>query len=297
MSSPDELTQSPAPGRCWGGSGRWSRPARPASRCIDPARGRIVANVKVAGWITQFVTAAGNRLLVAAMGREGDDRGGGVSLHAADGRQLWRLGLPGDAVPRLIAGDGECVLVSAAAPEGAVLICADISDGRRWWTLPLKQLAIGDRWCQSAVRSGDRLYVMFGFPVGAENDRKAPAGDFAVLTCLDAADGRMVWHRRIDAAAALPALVSAPAVTPNQVIVCTRKADTLACHIHVFDRETGVPVHAGKQLTGPYLSANATSNGNVERRWNRALHCALPEAVGPWLLVETPDGVEVWGGK
>jgi hypothetical protein len=112
---------------------------------------------------------------------------------------------------------------------------------------------------------------------------------FPVLACVDASDGKLLWHHALKQGVQKNGPISLPAFTPAQAFICLRDSQTMSTKLTVLERDSGVRVLDDKSVSGPFT--------NGDPKWQRAWMSGFPHAVGSYLLVETPDGVTVWGIK
>lgn len=229
-------------------------------------------------------------LLAGGYGQAGGDNSG-LFAFAPNGKRLWHLKGNPNELNIALGADGESIYVAVCRQQGRVgeLQCVSAADGTVRWKQPVNKLDGQGGWRNPnhMVRFEDKLLVVTSasWPQTG-NPPQIVHLPQAWLTCVSAIDGRVLWKKNIDQGQFNSGPVSPPVVTPSQVLVFTKDPQTMGTRLHVFDRESGRELLRGKALTGGF------NNGTPE--WQQANWSPFPELIGDNLLVETPDGVEVW---
>ena len=220
-----------------------------------------------------------------------------IDLWRPDGRRAWSVPAASgeSAATQFVAGDREQLHVADFRGPLVALHALSTADGRRLWK---RWMDDGDfPHILSLVRDGPRLLVVEtrrhenpGAPFEAVREVRYSG---CRLLCLSAADGSLLWRRSGDPVPETLDRVSEPILHGRQVLVAMREASTMKVRIDVLDRVTGRLLAADKPVSGEYPDGE----GAAGRRRLRASRCGLPAAFGRFLLVETPEGVDVWGEK
>lgn len=267
---------------------------------VNPADGRIRWTARFPGQPTQLL--AGESGLVFAAGYHDGNDGGVVALKP-DGKTAWkfRAGAVNEIV-EVVDEDAETVILAVhrqGNQGGGEMICVTAAGGKLLWKLKaddIKDLPATMTLMRNYTgvrRAGGRLFAV----VGGAWPQPGFVGRLyipnAALVCIDVETGKPVWSAVVPQPGPQPNTpVSAPIITPSQVLVFARDQQTMQTTLNIFDRETGKALLRQHAVT-PEFNRNLNEAGQIT--YQMAMASPWPVMVGTRLFVESPTGVSVWG--
>ena len=169
---------------------------------------------------------------------------------AASGKVLWRFsGMTGWVTPSPVVGGG--VIFATSGKNGPVVAVKPIRDGKGWSVRTIWQVESGGPYVCSPVVYQDRLYVH---------------NEAGVLTCYQAADGRLAYRRRLEGK------FTASSVAGDGKVFLTNEEGTT----YVVRAGAEFGLLATNCLAEYTLASPAISGGRLFLRTEQHLYCIAP---------------------